>query len=1053
MKLNRTVKLIGFITFSVLIVMALAFVFSQPASAHQNWPKNDDSKPDPFENVTFDPAGGELNNYHDQGGEWLIEDGDDISYSGISDDDPPVPGELAIDMEHNIRIQDGGTLTLENVKLAFRYTGSGYGHYDVVQEGSGSLVGKNLSIEHDIIITGDVVIDSDTTYSNIANETRIVIEGNLTIRNGATLTLDDVTVRTEAADPVNKVVVEAGATLVMRNGAVLESLSTDVNEDIIVHTLEAHGTLDVTDSTIMNHGTLIDNSGSSITDSTITTSAKSPFTTIDISGDGITPTIDSCTIESSHGKGVGIHVGGGADPTISGNIFRASANGAFDGGWPILVEDQSNPTITQNTFGDSGRDISVSCIKAVGSEPKGAGGAALADDNTFGPKAPRYVAIYWYITVEVLNSNNDEGIMGALVEYEEENDNYAADSGNTDEDGMVVFELPDYTVTRSGGIEYGMYYINASSDGEMASDTSDVIDNDKITLYLNIITYDYWPVITSDLVNDTMTIGRAYTIGYVINNEGVSNEGVVDVEFSIDGVVFGGADTILVDESPKIMSTEIVLPADAASTIDLKIEIIFADDQNPANNSQTLVGIHLNSPPEVTITSHAMDEEVSGIVPIAGGFSDDDGADDVTDVKIRVDGGAWEDAQKGTDTWQYDWDTTYSDNELHTLEVAAWDALGIMSEITSVNLSLMNLPAIEITPLTDDTVNGAESGDSVDISGTTTENEYSGYEISRVNITIKKKAAGSLDDEIIVDDAGADQISGSWENWKFTWTGINSLADGEYEIMASVYDAQDFYGEDTYTVTVKADNPASDPVINITTESPFSLDNPTNTIEGTAADDYMVTLVQYKLAGDDEWEDAVGTDTWSFDVLKTIVEPGESDVYEVRAYDGQGYSAIATITVERPNPTYDLGVSNVQITGVLKVGAPATLGITITKTGTGNIEGVDLTVYIGTGASKVIIADKVVANFSTAQKTETIVFTPTIDHIGLKDITVVIDPSEKVNDPDRSNNEVLKVTTAVQKGDTGDDDSDDDSPIPGAAFTVLALVAVIALFALRRRQG
>jgi hypothetical protein len=798
MKLKIHLKLIALFAFSVLIVLAMALVLSQSTSATTNWPQNEDEPPQPgpdFTNVTFDPEGGPLNDYYGKPMVWVVNSTDNLSYSGLSEDDPPLPGELNLFMINDIHIDTGGVLTLENVRLTFTHNDTTFGNYGIVEDGT--FVGKNLSIEHDIIIDGDVVIDTDTTYSNLANETRILILGNLTIESGATLTLDDVSVSTDAGDDIGKVMIESGGSLVMENGALLESLST-FTEDVLIYTLDAQGTLDVTDSEIRNHGILLVRSDASIVDSTVSSSDNSPFTTITIMGDGITPTIQGTNIESSNDMGVGIYVGDGTAPSITGNSFNASAPDGFKGGNPILVEGvDCAPDIDDNYFGGGNNEIHSFGIKTIGCLPTG-GGDPLEDANTFdADNGKRHVEVYWYITVTV-EDNGGKGLPGVDVNCLEQDSNYDVD-GMTNDTGVVVFELLDYKVQKSGTLDYGTCDITASKEDEMdIEEDVDVDGNTAKTLVLNIIAYDYWPYLGGEQFTSLpMTLGKPYMMDFVINNMGYADDGIVTVEIYIDDIM-AGTDDILVDtEILAVNDFEIVVPAGAAKESEVEVYLVNVDDDNPLNNSATVDDVQINSAPVVTITTPVENDKVMTDVVLEGTYMDDDegvnASRTVTEIMVRVDGGDWDATDLNMDDgdWDYIWSTMDTDNDEYVIEVAAWDGLNIMSEIAEVTVVVENLPTISIEAIEGELGEGedvitvphlinGEVDTSKKITGEAEMSTYSGYDLMRVTITIKH-----LDGETIVDEKNAtDTSDGDWTNWEYTWTGedgsINNLADGEY---------------------------------------------------------------------------------------------------------------------------------------------------------------------------------------------------------------------------------------------------------------------------------
>jgi hypothetical protein len=274
--------------------------------------------------------------------------------------------------------------------------------------------------------------------------------------------------------------------------------------------------------------------------------------------------------------------------------------------------------------------------------------------------------------------------------------------------------------------------------------------------------------------------------------------------------------------------------------------------------------------------------------------------------------------------------------------------------------------------------------------------------------------------------------------------------------MATVHDEFGFTASETYGIMVMADNVDTDPVVTITTEDPLELVEVTNTIVGSVTDDFIYDdwfEIVYKVGTDGTEEDLdVDEDgDWAIVIMQSDLAAGESDTVFIKAFDGQAWSGEVSIIITRPSVSLDLSITSLTIDSKkLQVDKTSTLTLVVAKSGTGTIADVDIVAYIGGTTTSVYSTTE---DFNNATDTYTIDFTPSVAHEGMKDITVVIDPTGQVNDPNTDNNEKTVTTDAVKPAEGGDDDDDDDddSLVPAFTFTVIALVSV-AFFVSRRRR-
>ncbi|MCJ2540052.1 MAG: Ig-like domain-containing protein, partial [Candidatus Thermoplasmatota archaeon] len=99
-------------------------------------------------------------------------------------------------------------------------------------------------------------------------------------------------------------------------------------------------------------------------------------------------------------------------------------------------------------------------------------------------------------------------------------------------------------------------------------------------------------------------------------------------------------------------------------------------------------------------------------------------------------------------------------------------------------------------------------------------------------------------------------------------------------------------------VTISEENP--EPVATIIKPAEDEVVSGTITLQGTAADDIAVEMVEIRI-DDGDWIDASGEEEWTFDLDTTEMEHGEHTL-RVRSYDGTSYSDenIITFIVDEP---------------------------------------------------------------------------------------------------------------------------------------------------------
>ena len=108
-------------------------------------------------------------------------------------------------------------------------------------------------------------------------------------------------------------------------------------------------------------------------------------------------------------------------------------------------------------------------------------------------------------------------------------------------------------------------------------------------------------------------------------------------------------------------------------------------------------------------------------------------------------------------------------------------------------------------------------------------------------------------------------------------------------------------------ITVSEEN--SEPVTTIIEPAEDEVVSGTVTVQGTAADDIAVEMVEIRI-DDGDWIDAVGTGEWTFDLDTTGMEHGEHTL-RVRSYDGTTYSdeKVITFIVDEPPELVEISLA------------------------------------------------------------------------------------------------------------------------------------------------
>ena len=154
--------------------------------------------------------------------------------------------------------------------------------------------------------------------------------------------------------------------------------------------------------------------------------------------------------------------------------------------------------------------------------------------------------------------------------------------------------------------------------------------------------------------------------------------------------------------------------------------------------------------------------------------------------------------------------------------------------------------------------------------------------------------------EVSIDGENWIEVNGT-SDWDHTWD-TSEVENGEHTLTFRCQDDIGYSEEVTLTLDVLNEVGNRAPEVTITSPEDGEELSDTITIEGTATDeDGDETIESVELSLDsDEWMEVSGTDTWTYDLDTTELEDGEH-IIAVRAYDGEEYSEVVTITMNIAN--------------------------------------------------------------------------------------------------------------------------------------------------------
>ena len=324
------------------------------------------------------------------------------------------------------------------------------------------------------------------------------------------------------------------------------------------------------------------------------------------------------------------------------------------------------------------------------------------------------------------------------------------------------------------------------------------------------------------------------------------------------------------------------------------------------------------------ISPQAAADVVNGTITIAGSASDASpvkkvytwiGEDGVGAPVPVTEGAGWT-LQVGTNTWSRVVDTRapYTDSTLHTVHVVAIDAAGNESAAATANFTIeqsTDKPAVSfdgISGVAEDNV--FSTSDS--ITGTVTDDD--GVNTSLVEVSTNDGGGWTAFSTTGITVTGTGKSVGFEYDLSGYTAALTSFAiqvraadtdpDGAG---AAVSDAEvaEFYVDNGSPTLVFTTYTAGSVVISGAANIPGSYLNDSFTLDGTAADDVQVDLVEVKIGAAGSYAAAAGTTSWSYDtgVLSGLSE-GALAVY-VRATDHVGKQTVSELQliVDQTAPT------------------------------------------------------------------------------------------------------------------------------------------------------
>ncbi len=374
-----------------------------------------------------------------------------------------------------------------------------------------------------------------------------------------------------------------------------------------------------------------------------------------------------------------------------------------------------------------------------------------------------------------------------------------------------------------------------------------------------------------------VTPGRTYRINLYFADprysSGSDSDRVSDRVFdvSVDGNVPSAFDNIrLVLRTGSSYHIPVMKTAEVTAT-DSSLDLVWSRVSQSGSLYPLVSGIEIielapsdDEAPEVSITSPANGELVSGTVQITATASDNVG---VTEVEFYCGTSSLGKGTLSGGVWQLNWNTTTLADGTCVLTAKARDAATNEGTSAAVNVTIDNTaPTVSITSPTGGYVQGT-------VQITATASDTNG--VKQVEFFVDGTSIG-------VDTNGADGWSVSWNT--------TTYADGSYSLTAKATDNAGHESTST-PASVTVDNTA--PTVSITSPANGELVSGTVQITATASDTNGVKQVEFFVDGASIGVDTNGADGWSVNWNTTTYADGSYSL-TAKATDNAGHESTST---------------------------------------------------------------------------------------------------------------------------------------------------------------
>ena len=296
--------------------------------------------------------------------------------------------------------------------------------------------------------------------------------------------------------------------------------------------------------------------------------------------------------------------------------------------------------------------------------------------------------------------------------------------------------------------------------------------------------------------------------------------GVTSVQFLVDGVALGAADT----SAPYSITWDSTTAANGTHTLSARAS-------DAAGNTTTATGVAVTvsndtTAPTVAMTAPGLGATVSGTaVTVSANASDDVG---VTSVQFLVDGVALGAADTSA-PYSITWDSTTAANGTHTLSARASDAAGNTTTATGVAVTVSNDTTAPTVAMTAPGLGATVSGTAVTVSA----NASDDVGVTSVQFLVDGVALGAADTSA---------------PYSITWDSTTA-ANGTHTLSARASDAA---GNTTTAtgVAVTVSNDTTAPTVAMTAPGlGATVSGTAVTVSANASDDVGVTSVQFLVDG------------------------------------------------------------------------------------------------------------------------------------------------------------------------------------------------------------